>query len=64
MDRKEQIEVTSFECIKVEQYYKYILKAILDGEPIQANIQQEDAEMTLEEFLIKAKDGMIKERYR
>lgn len=64
MDRKEQIEITSFECIKVDKYYRYILKAIIDGKQIQANIQQEDAGMTQQEFLLKAREGMIKERYR
>ena len=64
MDRKEQIEVVSFECIEVGKYYRYILKTIIDGEPIQANLQTEECCLTLDEFLEKAKDGIIKERYR
>lgn len=64
MDSKEQIEIISYECIKVGKYYRYILKTIIDGEEIQANLQQYDCCLTLNEFMLKAKDGMIKERYR
>ena len=63
MDRKEQIEVISFECIEIGKYYRYILKTMVDGESIQSNLQTEQR-LTLEEFLEKAKDGIIRERYR
>jgi uncharacterized protein YqgQ len=70
MDREQQIEIISYEYLFVYvdniKHIRYIMKAIVDNEPIQSNLQLVYAGniISKEDFFNKTKDGMIKERYR
>jgi len=70
MDREQQIEVISYEYLFVYvdniKHIRYIMKAIVDNEPIQSNLQlvYDGNIISKEDFFNKTKDGMIKERYR
>ena len=70
MDREQQIEITSFEhfIINVDgvKHIRYVLKTIVDGESIQCNLQEvyQGFEKSKYEILERAREGMIKERYR
>jgi uncharacterized protein YqgQ len=70
MDREQQIEIISYEYLFVYvdniKHIRYIIKAIVDNEPIQSNLQlvYDGNIISKEDFFNKTKDGMIKERYR
>jgi hypothetical protein len=70
MNKEAKIEITSFEhfIINVDgvKHIRYVLKTIIDGEPIQCNLQEvyQGFEKSKYEILERARDGMIKERYR
>jgi hypothetical protein len=70
MDRKSKIEVTSFEHYIIEidgvKHIRYVMKSIVDGEDIQCNLQEvyKGYPITKEGLLERAREGMIKERYR
>jgi uncharacterized protein YqgQ len=70
MDREQQIEIISYEYLFVYvdniKHIRYIMKAIVDNEPIQSNLQivYDGNIISKEDFFNKTKDGMIKERYR
>lgn len=70
MDREQQIKITSFEHFIIEikgvKHIRYVLKTIIDGEQIQCNLQEEYEGFARSkyEILERAKEGMIKERYR
>lgn len=70
MDREQQIEIISYEYLFVYvdniKHIRYIMKAIVDNEPIQSNLQlvYDNNIISKEDFFNKTKDGMIKERYR
>jgi hypothetical protein len=69
MDRKEQIEFESFSCKIIDKkLIRYRLTLIVDGEPIQCNIQQdinEDDEFSVnKEKYKKIIKGIIEQRYR
>lgn len=70
MDREQQIEVTSFEHFIIDvdgvKYIRYVLKSIVDGESIQCNLQEvyQGFEKSKYEILERAREGMVKERYR
>jgi hypothetical protein len=70
MDREQQIEITSFEHFIIDvdgvKHIRYVLKTIIDGESIQCNLQEvyQGYPITKEGFIERAREGMIKERYR
>lgn len=70
MDREQQIEIISYEYLFVYvdniKHIRYIMKAIVDNESIQSNLQlvYDGNIISKEDFFNKTKDGMIKERYR
>lgn len=70
MDRKEQIEITSYKYSFVYmddvKHIRYVMKSMIDNQEIQSNLQMiyDGNIMTKEEFLDKAKEGIIRERYR
>ena len=70
MDREQQIEIISFEHLFVYidnvKHIRYIMKSMIDNQEIQSNLQMvyDGNIMTKEEFLEKAKEGIIRERYR
>lgn len=70
MDREQQIEIISFEHLFVYidnvKHIRYIMKSMIDNQEIQSNLQMvyDGNVMTKEEFLEKAKEGIIRERYR
>lgn len=69
MDRKEQIKITSFEhfIIYVDgvKHIRYVLKTIIDNQPIQCNLQERwKGAKGKYEILKRVEKGMIKERYR
>ena len=70
MDREQQIEIISYEYLFVYvdniKHIRYIMKAIVDNEPIQSNLQlvYDGNIISKEDFFNKTKDGMVKERYR
>ena len=70
MDREQQIEITSFEHFIIDvdgvKHIRYVLKTIVDGESIQCNLQEEYEGFARSkyEILERAREGMIKERYR
>lgn len=70
MNKEPQIEIISYEYLFVYvdniKHIRYIMKAIVDNEPIQSNLQlvYDGNIISKEDFFNKTKDGMIKERYR
>jgi hypothetical protein len=70
MDREQQIEIISYEYLFVYvdniKHIRYIMKAIVGNEPIQCNLQEvyQGYPITKEGFIERAREGMIKERYR
>lgn len=70
MDREQQIKITSFEhytlYVDEVKHIRYVMKSIIDNQEIQSNLQMiyDGNVMTKEEFLDKAKEGIIRERYR
>ena len=70
MNKEAKIEITSFEHFIIDvdgvKHIRYVLKTIVDGEPIQCNLQEvyQGYLITKEGFIERAREGMIKERYR
>ena len=70
MNKEAKIEITSFEHFIIDvdgvKQISYVLKTIVDGEPIQCNLQEvyQGYPITKEGFIERAREGMIKERYR
>lgn len=70
MNKEAKIEITSFEHFIIDvdgvKHIRYVLKTIVDGESIQCNLQEvyQGYPITKEGFIERAREGMIKERYR
>ena len=70
MDREQQIEIVSYKYSFVYmddvKHIRYVMKSMIDNQEIQSNLQMvyDGNIMTKEEFLEKAKEGIIRERYR
>jgi len=70
MNKNAKIEVTSFEhyIIEIEgvKHIRYVMKSIVDGEDVQCNLQEvyKGYPITKEGFLERAREGMIRQRYR
>ena len=70
MNKEAKLEITSFEhfIINVDgvKQIRYVLKTIVNGESIQCNLQEvyQGFEKSKYEILERAREGMIKERYR
>lgn len=70
MDREQQIEIVSYKYSFVYmddvKHIRYVMKCIIDNQELQCNLQMiyDGNVMSKYEFLEKAKDGIIRERYR
>lgn len=70
MNKETKIKITSFEhytlYVDEVKHIRYVMKSIIDNQEIQSNLQiiYDGNVMTKEEFLEKAKEGIIRERYR
>ena len=70
MDREQQIKIViykySFVYMDDVKHIRYVMKSMIDNQEIQSNLQMvyDGSIMTKKEFLDKAKEGIIRERYR